>query len=284
MWNKRKTLVTGALALILAAALAGCGGSAEPAAEQAEESATSAGEAELTSYTGEQGWTVRYDPALIQVEEGDDGVSFLYQGDGRSKASIRWVADQQPEETLYEVVSPWTDDDLAIARSEGIFPGTDDKWGFWRVLEAPEDNTEPARTAIAGEYNGGVLLLEEEAWLTGDDSADYAAAGALETIVDSITYERFDPQTMYDYVPGTYNAVQDGAAYEVAGSDGETIELSPGDAVGAVILNEDHTGVLRMQDDVDILWGSTELMAADGSFTYEYTVEGDSLMVNYDGQ
>ena len=35
---------------------------------------------------------------------------------------------------------------------------------------------------------------------------------------------------------------------------------------------------------MDILWGSIELMAADGSFTYEYTIEGDSLMVNYDGQ
>ena len=71
---------------------------------------------------------------------------------------------------------------------------------------------------------------------------------------------------MYDYVPGTYAAEN---------TDG---------AIGEIVLNEDHTGVMKMQDDVDILWGSNELMAADGSFSYEYTIEGDSLMVNYDGQ
>ena len=172
---------------------------------------------------------------------------------------------KQPEEVLYEITSNWEDQDN-IMRTEGFFPGTDDQWGYWRTMNAPEDFSAPARTAIAGEYNGGVLLLQYTAWLTGDNATDMKASGAMETIVDSLTYEDFQPQTMYDYVPGTYTAE------------------NTDDAIGEITLNADHTGVMKMQDDVDILWGSIELMAADGSFTYEYTIEGDSLMVNYDGQ
>ena len=109
-----------------------------------------------------------------------------------------------------------------------------------------------------------MLLIQNTDYFTGDDVADMAAVGATETIVDSITYEDFQPQTMFDYIPGTYSAQQD-------------------DAAMTVTLNEDHTGVLSVQDDIDIIWGSTELIAVDGSFRYEYTVEGDNLYVNYDG-
>ena len=69
---------------------------------------------------------------------------------------------------------------------------------------------------------------------------------------------------MYNYIPGTYSAEQDGAVY-------------------SVVLNEDHSGELQFQDSIAIYWSSTELIAIDGSFQYEYAIEGDTLLLNYDG-
>ena len=282
MNKKLQLILTGAMSLAMLLTISACGSApAEEAAteeetaevtevEEAPTEETAAEAGELTEYKSEGGWSVQYDPALVEVQSGGGAVDFLYTGnpDAGPEADLVTIsveADKQPEEVLYEITSNWEDQE-SITRSEGFFPGTEDQWGFWRTMDAPEDGSAPIRTAIAGEYNGGVLLLQHSAWVTGDEEADTKASDAMATIVDSLTYEDFQPQTMYDYVPGTYAAEN---------TDG---------AIGEIVLNEDHTGVLKMQDDVDILWGSIELMAADGSFTYEYTIEGDSLMVNYDGQ
>ncbi len=276
MKKKLQMILTGVMAVAMLLALAGCGGAAEePAAEEETATEETAAEeetaetSELAEYKSNDGWAVKYDPTLIEVQDGGGAADFLYTGGGTdsadlSRATVSYEAGKQPEEVLYEITSTWGNDE-GIERSEGFLPGTDSQWGYWRVLNAPEDNSAPARTAIAGEYNGGVILIQNVMFYTGDEAADMTAQGALETIVDSITYEDFQPQTMYEYIPGTYSAEQDGAD-------------------NSITLNEDHTGVLSFQDDADIIWSSNELMAADGSFTYEYTIEGDNLMVNYDGE
>jgi len=51
-----------------------------------------------------------------------------------------------------------------------------------------------------------------------------------------------------------------------------------------LVLNDDHNGVLSIQDDVDIIWGSNYTMATDGSFKYDFSIEGDNLYLNYDGK
>ena len=77
---------------------------------------------------------------------------------------------------------------------------------------------------------------------------------------------------MYDYVPGTYTMQM----YDEL--DGQAVS-----AEYSVTLNEDHTGVVSMQDDVDVIWGSYELTVASGNGSYEYNIEGDNLMLNLDG-
>ena len=52
---------------------------------------------------------------------------------------------------------------------------------------------------------------------------------------------------------------------------------------GTVVLNEDHTGVLKFQDDLDVIWQSTKMIVTSGDYEYEYTIEGDNLMLDYDG-
>ena len=232
-------------------------------AETVEEPAA----AERMSYMSGDGWVISYDPELIASEEIDDHTAqFVYLGEsaGTNMVIVSWEENVMPEELLYEVTSNWGDPET-IQRHEGIFPGTDDKWGYWRILAPAEEGSGLGETAIAGEYKGGTLMFEVVNHFGEDEEQNMAVGDTLADVIDSITYkDGFGDQTMYSYFPGTYVSDTE---------DGHT----------EVVLNEDHTGQLRFQDDIDILWGSIELIAADGSFRYEYTIEGDNLMVNYDG-
>ncbi|MBQ9050658.1 MAG: DUF3089 domain-containing protein, partial [Lachnospiraceae bacterium] len=77
------------------------------------------------------------------------------------------------------------------------------------------------------------------------------------------------PQTYSANVPGKYVA-------EVTDQiDGQEVK-----AEFYVQFNEDHTGVIHMQDDVQVIWYSREgkvLDAQTGEQIYEYVVEGDML-------
>lgn len=270
----KKHLVAVLCAALAFSAVTACG-TAAPAAQPAEvteeaeatsEEASGEEEAEADTevYTSDRGWSMTYDPAKFAVNEGEDMTSFVYQGEsaGTNMLMVSYISDKQPEEALYEVTEPWGDPEN-IRRSEGIFPGTSDKWGYWRTLEYTEEGSGLMQSAIAGEYNGGVLLYEITAHLSGDDAIDIPATDELSELLNSVKYENFEPQTMYDYIPGKY--VQEGGDYSVT-------------------LNEDHTGVISLDKDIDVLWGSIELTAADGSGAREYTIEGDSLMLNNDGE
>lgn len=216
------------------------------------------------TYESADGWAVRYDPETISVNENGEAVEFVYTGEcaGTCMLSVSTVADKQPEELLAEVTAEWTEDPTAIDRYEGFFPGTEDQWGYWRVLPADEEGSGMTRTAIAGEYNGGVLLFDFLTHMGSDEGMNAAMNDTLAEVMNSITYEEFAPQQMYGYVPGTYRTA-DGAEEE-----------------SSLTLNADHTGMLVTKDgDADILWGSIELIAADGSFRYEYDVEGENLYI-----
>ncbi|MCR5508182.1 MAG: hypothetical protein K6F34_05810, partial [Lachnospiraceae bacterium] len=123
---------------------------------------------------------------------------------------------------------------------------------------------------FAGEYNGGVLMFDFITHKANDDEIDIPVSDTLSAIIDSIKYEDFEPQTMYEDYPGVYKRTE---TEEIEGEE-MTFEYS-------VTLNEDHTGVISIQDDVDVMWGSNMLIMADNS--YEYTVEGDDLKLNMDG-
>ena len=261
-------IAAAALAVTLCAAGFVCG------EELPEEAVTEEVTNEEMSYMSSDGWRVRYNALKIEGSEIDEHTAqFVYLGDsaGTSMVTISYIPDRYPQEVLYEVTNPWGQDDKTL-RTEGFFPGTDDKWGYWRTLYADVESSGLSLGAIAGEYNGGVLLFEITAHLCGDDRIDVPMNDALSGVIDSVEYENFEPQTEFSYVPGTYTCEFTDEL------DGQEVT-----AVYQVVLNEDHTGTLSIQDEVPMMWGSNELMAYDLSFRYEYTVEGDSLMVNFDG-
>ena len=239
---------------------------AEPAAAAEEEPAilpeteTEDGREHMT-YMSADGFQIRYNALNVESRELDDHAAefvVLGEGDGADKVTVRWIEGKQPEEALYETTFSWGEQE-SILRSEGFFPGTTDKWGYWRVFT----DGDLTKCAIAGEYNGGVLMFEIESVSTGDEGRDMTVSDTLAEIIDSITYFEFGEQTMYDYVPGVYAAKgEDGAEYRV-------------------VLNKDHTGTLSFQDSVPVLWGSIALTAPGA--VYSYTVEGDNLYVDLDG-
>ena len=239
---------------------------------ESETAADSQNASDEQSYQSKDGWSVRYDASLIEVKEEDGAAAFIYKNDSaeNSMVTIRTVSGKQPEEALAELTSEWGEDDSIqekIHRSEGFFPGTSDKWGYWRTLHGTTDGTEPDRTAIAGEYNGGVLIFEFTSFRTGDDGIDMAQSDVLAEIVDSVAYEKFEAQSLYEGIAGEYYAEEDEET-------GETCTLS---------LKEDHTGVLHLQNDSRILWGSIRLTAANPADpSYEYTREGDTMLIKLD--
>ena len=228
------------------------------------ETATDNDEMECIS---EDGWRVVYNAKDIEAMEVDEHADqFVYVGEsaGTNMVEIRYIKDKQPEEVLYDLTSTWTNDQEEVQRSEGIFPGTDDKWGYWRELPASEDGSRLGQTAIAGEFNGGVLLFTVTSHMSGDDETDMAVSDAISGVIDSITYpDGFKDQTMYSYFPGTYKADKDNKAYK------------------SVVLKKDHTGVITdaKGKKTNIMWGSIELTDTDNNKDYEYTIEGESLMM-----
>ncbi len=243
------------LAVVLTACLVACGGQ-QPSETQKQETPEKV--EQTGTYQSKDGWTVSYDPSVIEAYKiGDHSARFVYTAasSGTNQVTISYIEKKQPEEVLAERTKDWSKDPENIERSEGIFPGTTDQWGYWRDLPAEKEGSEVSQSAIAGEYNGGVLLFE----IRGTNEMDLSANDALAAIIDSITYENFEQQTMYDEIPGTYVA-------------DEPLNIE------SIQLNKDHTGTLQGTETINVYWGSNELITDTGS--YEYTIEGDGLFIN----
>ena len=270
-----RSIIAVLIALTMMLAFAACN-KANDAAKTETTKATKATESEEfqtatdnddMEFISSDGWRVVYNAKDIESMEVDDhAAQFVYVGEsaGTNMVEIRYIKDKQPEEVLYDLTSTWTNDQDDIERSEGIFPGTTDKWGFWRELPADEDGSRLGQTAIAGEYNGGVLLFTITSHMSGKDEIDIPVSDAISELINGIQYkDGFKDQKMFDYYAGTYKAAKDNKAYK------------------SIVLNKDHSGVLTdaKGKKTNIMWGSIELTDTDNNKDIEYTIEGDDLMM-----
>ena len=123
--------------------------------------------ASLVNYESEDGWSVTYNTGEFELSEIDPHtVQFTYLGasSGSDVVSISWIEGKGPEEVLGEKTEG-VEDPESIQRSEGFFPGTEDMWGYWRVIPDSGEGSGLNETLIAGEYNGGVLMFVVESVL-----------------------------------------------------------------------------------------------------------------------
>ena len=220
------------------------------------------------TYTSKDGWSVKYNSTLVNVNESDDGVSFVYTGEsaGTNMITISYIKDKLPQEVLGEVTADW--DDEKTVRTEGYFAG--ENWAFYRDLIS-EGGSGLSQHFIAAEYNDGVILIEEISHTSADEE-DLAVSDTMANILDSMEFDNYKPQKQFEYIPGVYSQTY------TEEMDGENVEVTY-----TVTLNEDHTAVLSIQDEVEGIWSSTGIRLDNKTF-YEYTVEGEKLYVNFDGE
>ncbi len=265
-----KKLLSVCVMIALLCVMAGCGAGASKPAEQASEPEEAAADTAVLS--SEAGWSVSYDRALFDVTSEEGGSTFTYKGDaaGDSHLKISRVDGAMPQELLYEKTADWGEEQV---RTEGFLVGTEDKWSYTRTLNSEEDGLSVVRQYTAAEYNGGSILFEFVQHMDGDEARNTAVSDALASVIDSIRYENFEPQTELSYVPGTY------LQHLTEEYEGETVEVTY-----SVTLSPDHSGVMSIQDNMDLIWGSYLLYSVTGGYEYEYTVEGDALYINFDGE
>ena len=206
-------------------------------------------------YKSDKGWSVVYDAKVIDVDDSgkEDDVQFVYtgEGEGTNMVTANWIEGKMPDE-LIEEIKDTAEKDAEIDVSGGYFPGTSDKWAYWVTVVPMEKGSGPTRTYILGEYQDGTLEFKCATTRVGDEEIDMAISDSLALIIDSLTFDDFGAQKMYENIPGTYKQ-------EITEElDGEEYTFDY-----YVTLNEDHTGVMSIQD--------------------YYTLDGDTLTIDYDG-
>ena len=277
-----KTLVT--MGLIAAMLMTGCAGKAgtgtqtdaaqteATAVEAQAETEAGAGQetaaAEFVKYESADGWSTSYDKNSIEVTE-DDGTWFSYIGkaDGVNRIIVKYYPGQMPDEVLYDVMAD-ANGMPEHTRSEGYFGTGTDVWSM-RTSMASEVIENATEDYIAVERNGGTLLLQVITTGQADEMTGMSISDALSAVIDSFELKDQQPQTYSANIPGKYTA-------QIADQiDGQEVT-----AEYFVQFNEDHTGVIHMQDEIPVIWYSREgkvLSEQTGEQIYEYVVEGDML-------
>ena len=115
-------------------------------------------------------------------------------------------------------------------------------------------------------------MLEITSTGQADEKTGMEVSDTLAAIVDSFELIDQEPQTYSQWIPGKYMM-----------TSGEEIEGQEVSSDSYVQLNEDHTGTIHMQDDIQIIWYSREgriLSADSGEQIFEYVCEGATLYLN----
>ena len=231
------------------------------------EAAVSAAEAQAAieqtpgTYKNIHGWTMYYDPSLVEIsEDTGDRVEFLFTGEqtGENSLVVEYIPDKQPQEVLTEQIEEYDED--AVSREEG-FAGAD-KWCFCASVDDSDELTVTIDyTAL--EHKGGVLLSKVTSSMETESTLEMLGSDTLHDMVNSMTFQDTEPQTMFSYYPGAYQKAD------------ETKE-----GPGSIILYDDHSGIMKAEEeeDVPLLWTSNELMVKNEGTSWEFTIEGDDLL------
>ena len=237
------------LMILLAVALIAC-----------NDSATNEVGGKKTYENAEGKWKVEYDSSDFETKVLDDNsVQFTYIGKAVGSHSVvfSYIKDCTPEDVLNEVTGKWGNAER-INATESTFPGTNNKWGFWRTLNTDKNSL----CAIAGEYNGGVMLMKISSDISENEEDNIGANDAIAELLQSIKYEYFGPQTTLCNYYGTFVC------------DGDSI-----------VLLKDHHGSIRLAEKKPIMWGSDFVVVNDfESVTYALAIDGDKLTLTNDGK
>ena len=178
--------------------------------------------------------------------------------EGLTDDAAEIAAEEEPEEEEEE-------GDISIERDEGYF--IDDTWCYTATVDYSDNERDVTEVFQSAEYNDGVLITKLKQGVTDENILEGFMGDALWDLVETLSAYQYEPQKQFANVPGTY-----------------TRESGSEDAVDTIILRPDHLGSITFQDRIPVYWGSTALTEKNAERSYEYTLDGDTLVLHYDGE
>ncbi len=233
----------------------------EAAAENKEESTEK-------TYESQDGWKISYNEDLFELNEETPGeVTFVYKNAnaGSDLITISYHKDKMPSEVLYEKTEGI--DDKLIVRSEGYFGNTYPDWSFTRTVKSDE-GSKINETFTGIEHNDGTIIIDVLTHPEKEEDKNQSLSDDISAVLDSFTFTNHQPQKEFAYVPGTYTR-----------EFKEEIEGQEQTFSDTIVLNADHSGTITFQDTINIIWSSYELIETGSDNRYEYTIEGDMLLL-----
>ena len=141
-------------------------------------------------YNDANGWSVRYDPSVITVNQGGPVTTFVYTGEsaGTNMITATYSVDSDAKTAIEELAKSFGEN---ATTTESVFPGTADVTSYYAILPPSEDGSGLYETAIARDYMDGYLLFELTGHNSGDDAIDIPVSDALAAIIDSIQFAEY---------------------------------------------------------------------------------------------
>lgn len=141
---------------------------------------------EYKGYKCADGWSVKYNPDVIEVNEGNDVVGFTYMGDcaGTCMVTITTLEGTTAEAARAEMVETWGNPD-GVYMFESPFMSTEEE-AYWATMSPSEDSVPMYETVITVDHNGKTFLIEGIEHKSGNEEIDMAVSDTLASIIDSM--------------------------------------------------------------------------------------------------
>jgi len=145
-------------------------------------------------YEDANGWRVKYNPEVIEVNGGGPMVTFVYTGEsaGTNMITASYNVDKDAKTAIEDLAKDYGD---KATTTEITFPGTEDVKGYYADSNSSGEGSGLYMSAMARDYMEGYLLFEFSEHKSGDDEMDMAVGDALAAIIDSLQFAPYPDET-----------------------------------------------------------------------------------------
>lgn len=138
-------------------------------------------------YEDANGWSVKYDPSVIAVNQGGSVTTFVYTGEsaGTNMITVTYEAGIDAKTAVAEKAKAYGEGGTS---NEAPFPGAEDVTGYWAMTAPLAEGSGLVESVVARDYMDGYLMFETTAHNSGDDAIDIPVSDALAAVMDSLTF------------------------------------------------------------------------------------------------
>ena len=144
---------------------------------------------ENSVYHDANGWSIRYDEDLFDIDQKDNQVFIVYTGEsaGTNMITVTYTVDSKAEAAIKELGESWGDN---VTFSQGSFPGAaEGVKGYRASLPPAGDGSGLYMEAVGRDYMDGALIFELTGHQGEDDEQNMAVSDQLASIIDSLVFD-----------------------------------------------------------------------------------------------